>query len=110
MSAVFRHTLGILSPSTEVDAHGNDRLVYPDLAEPSYGWAVDTTGTQEDTDARRGTVNRLTVRRRGEPVVSASDRIVWSGAVYEIEGGVQYQPGPTSLTSHTILALKLAEG
>lgn len=110
MSVIFRHDLGILRPTMGQDSHGNDALVYPELAAPTGGWAIDTTGTQEDTDGRRGTVERLTVRRRGEPVVLASDRIVWLGAVYEIEGGVQYQPGPSALTSHTILSLKLAKG
>lgn len=110
MSAIFRHDIGVLRPTVVVDGSGDDKLVYPDLATPTGGWAIDTTGTQEDTDGRSGTISRMTVRRRGAPVVLASDRLVWLGAVYEIEGDVQYQPGPSALTSHTIVSLKLAKG
>lgn len=112
MSAVFRYAVGVLTPTVAEDAHGNDKLVYPsvDDAVMTVGWAVDSTGTQEDTDGRRGTLTRLTLRRRGLPVVTASDRLLWLGSVYEIEGDVQYQPGPSAVTSHTIVSLKLAKG
>lgn len=112
MSVVFRHVVGVLRPTVTQDGHGNDKLVYPaaDQAVQTLGWAVDTTGTQEDTDGRSGTLTRLTLRRRGAPVVLASDRLLWAGSVYEIEGDVQYQPGPSAATSHTIVSLKIAKG
>lgn len=112
MSAIFRYAVGVLSPTVAEDAHGNDRLTYPsvDAAVMTVGWAVDSTGTQEDTDGRRGTLSRVTLRRRGLPIVNASDRLLWLGNVYEIEGDVLYQPGPSALTSHTTVQLKIAKG
>lgn len=111
MSLVFRHTLVRLRAPLGLDAHGNDVRLWADAASADLpGWAIDATGTNEDTDGRSGTVARLTVRGPYGADVLASDRLVALGATYEIEGDVQRQPGPSPRTSHTIVSLKLARG
>jgi hypothetical protein len=112
MSVIFNHPLQRLRVEVEQDRHGNDVPGSWDGAQPvAIGlWAVDAGDTDEDVDAREGTVVEYTVRKRGRADLVESDRVVWDGDVYAIEGAIRWQPGPTSRTSHTIVRLRRAEG
>jgi hypothetical protein len=108
---IFRHTVTRLRAPEVDDAHGNKVRDWGNATSVDLpGWAVDASGTQEDTDGRQGTVNRLRLLGPYGVDVVASDRLVALGETYEVEGDVLRQPGPSPRTSHTIVSLKLAKG
>lgn len=74
------------------------------------GWALDAGATTRDAQNRDAASIVWTARGPYNADVERHDRIVVLGEKYQINGGVVRQPGPTPLTSHTILLLERWEG
>jgi hypothetical protein len=112
MSLIFNQTLERLRVEMTTDRHGNDVPGDWDSAAavPMKLWAIDAGDTSEDIESREGSVVEYTARKRGEADLRDSDRIRYRGTVYQIEGAIRFQPGPSRLTSHTIVRLRRAEG
>jgi hypothetical protein len=114
MSAVFRHTMTRLRAPAVENRHGNSVRDWDDAGvEPGTdlaGWAIDAGDTAGDEAGRSGTIVNYTARRRGDTDVLSSDRLRWRGEVFEVEGDVLFQPGPSVRTSHVIVRLKRAKG
>lgn len=112
MSAVFRHTVDVIRGVREKDRYNNDVTRWANAPEtPDRGWAVDVGDTSSDRDGREGVVVTYTLRKRGPKAeILPTDRIRLFGEVFTIQGDVVYQPGPSRMTSHTILRLKRSEG
>lgn len=70
-----------------------------------HGWALDAGDTRRDAVNRDGALIQWTARGPFTADVERHDRITVFGERFQIDGGVIRQPGPTSLTSHTILSL-----
>lgn len=103
---VARHTVGIIRAPKIDDGHGNEDFDWGEQAETeSHGWAVDAGATAEDTTNRDGDSIEYTLRGPYRADVLATDRVRFEGDVFLIEGAVMRQPGPSALTSHTIIRL-----
>lgn len=74
------------------------------------GWVVDAGITFDDKRNREGAMVAFTARGPMNADVEATDRIIYEGKTYVIEGAVERQPGPTPRTSHCIILLKRWEG
>lgn len=106
-----RHTIQRERPTPVSDGRGGieydfSGAVLVDLA----GWALDAGATVEDLQNRDGAEITWTARGPYGADVERHDRITVFGIQYRIDGAVRRQPGPTDLTSHTILALASWEG
>jgi hypothetical protein len=112
VSRVFSHTVGILRPTVAQDSAGDDVVSWAGVVPiSSSGWAVGVGDATENNDARDGVTATYTLVKRGLDVdVRPTDRVRLFGEDYEVDGEVLRQPGPSSLTSHTIVRLKRAEG
>jgi hypothetical protein len=110
MSLIFRHVLHRVRVTNTQDRYGNEVPGSWSEPTPLIGWAVDAGDTSEDRNRGEGSTVEYTVRHIGQVDVLASDRIVYMGKTYEVEGEVRYQPGPTDRTSHTIIRLRRAVG
>lgn len=110
MSLIYNTPIQRLRPAAPTqDRYGND-VPGVETAAPIGRWNIDAGDTDEDTAARQGTVVEYTIRKRGRVDLVDSDRIVYDGSVYAIEGEIRWQPGPSARTSHTIVRIRRAEG
>lgn len=108
---VARHTLTVRRAPLVDDGRGNKRRDWANATEStSLGWALDAGGSAEDTTNRDGAAVAYTARGPFAADIQASDRIILFGEEYKIDGGVERQPGPTRVTSHTIMRLTHWEG
>jgi len=111
MSAVRRHTIGVLRAPLVDDGRGNQARDWSAAVEkPSYGWAIDSGSTDVDTENREGAAIEYTLRGPYGADVLASDRVRLMGGLYVVEGSVGRQPGVSALTSHSIVRLIAWEG
>jgi hypothetical protein len=103
-----KHTLGRHRPVMVPDGRGGEEATWPNPADPAAlpGWALDAGNTLEDTQNRDGALIQWTARGPYAADVERHDHIIVFGEEFEIDGDVRRQPGPTDLTSHTILLLK----
>lgn len=108
---VARHTLGRERPTMVDDGRGG---LEPDFtgvtSVPLPGWALDAGSTLADAQNRDGALIQWTARGPYTADVERHDRITVFGEQFQIDGAVRRQPGPSPLTSHTILLLKTWEG
>lgn len=108
---VARHTIEILRAPLIADDRGNeDRDWENQTITESHGWAVDAGATTEDIANRDGSSIEYTLRGPYAADVLSSDRVRLAGDVFLINGAVMRQPGPSALTSHTILRLEKWDG
>lgn len=108
---VARHTLTRERPVRVADGRGGEKLDFTAATPvPLAGWALDAGNTVADAENRDGASIEWTARGPFAADVERHDRIVLFGEQYQIVGGVRRQPGPSPLTSHTILLLKRWEG
>lgn len=106
-----RHTIQRERPTATPDGRGGTDYDFTDAVLVDLpGWALDSGATVEDLDHRDGAQIEWTARGPYLADVERHDRVTVLGERYRIEGGVRRQPGPTGLTSHTILLLKRWEG
>jgi len=107
---VARHTLTRRRAPLVDDGRGNksrDWAVAVDVDLP--GWAVDEAGGAEDTTNRDGSSISYILRGPFTADIEATDRAVLFGEVFEVTG-VGRQPGPSALTSHTVVRLTRWKG
>ena len=103
---VARHTLTVRRAPLVEDDRGNQERDWANAEEtPIPGWALDAGNTSQDLQNRDGSSVEYTARGPFNADVQGSDRVLYAGDVYEITGGVRRQPGPSALTSHSILLL-----
>jgi hypothetical protein len=74
------------------------------------GWSLDAGITFGDRDNRAGAKIAYTARGPIDADVEETDRIVYAGKTYVIEGGVERQMGVTARTSHCIILLARWKG
>lgn len=110
-SLVARHTIGIVRAPLVDDGRGNEKADWLNaVTTPSEGWAIDAGNTAEDLDGRDSDTAEWTIRGPFDADVRPTDRIDLLGVRCSIVGAVMRQPGPSDLTSHTILRLKQVAG
>lgn len=108
---VARHTLTRVRAPLVDDGRGNQTRDWAHATETDlHGWAIDTGAAGEDTTNRDADSVEYVVRGPYAADIEATDRVRLFGALYEVEGGVLRQPGPSSRTSHTIVRLTRWEG
>lgn len=108
---VARHAIVVVRAPLVDDGRGNVTRDWTQATERELdGWAIDAGNTTEDEVNRDGSSVEYTVRGPLAADVEAQDRIRLLGDLFVIEGGVLRQPGPSPLTSHTILRLIRWEG
>jgi hypothetical protein len=108
---LFVHALSRVRAPLVSDGRGGQKRDWGNaLIESIPGWAVDAGLTVDDGRNRDGSLVAYTARGPLDADVDASDRIVYDGETYEVDGAVLRQPGPTPRTSHSILLLKRWEG
>ena len=104
--AVARHRIEVVRAPLVDDGRGNKTRDWANATEtPLTGWAIDAGSTVEDETNRDGSAVEYTIRGPYAADVAAADRVRLLGGLYKITGGVLRQPGPSALTSHTILRL-----
>jgi len=107
---IARHTLTRRRAPLVDDGHGNRRRDWAAAVDVDLpGWAVDEAGATEDTTNRDGSSVAYILRGPFTADIETTDRAVLFGDVFEVTG-VGRQPGPTALTSHTIVRLTRWEG
>jgi hypothetical protein len=108
----MRHTVIVKRPVMVDDGRGNTVVDFTDATStPSDGWAIDAGNTTEDNDGRDSDTAEYTIRGPFTADVLPFDHVLMLGLPeMEIVGAIMRQPGPTSLTSHTILQLKQVDG
>ena len=106
-----RHTLMRERPTMVDDGRGG---LEPDFtgttAVPLTGWALDPGVTVKDMVNRDAGNITWTARGPHTADVERHDRIIIAGDQYKINGEVVRYPGPTPMTSHTILLLERWSG
>lgn len=108
---VAHHPIVVVRAPWVDDGRGNTTPDWANATEtPSLGWAVDAGSTVEDESHRDGSAVEYTIRGPFTADVLATDRVRLLGGLFQISGGVMRQPGPSSLTSHTILRLTAWSG
>lgn len=108
---VARHTILRERPTFVDDGHGNTEPDFTDVQPVSLpGWAVDAGSTAEDEQNREGALIQYTIRGPLNADVETRDRVILMGDRYAIDGAVVRVPGPSAVTSHTIVQLKRWEG
>jgi hypothetical protein len=106
VSLVFRHAISVVRAPLVDDGRGNKTRNWGAASETTIpGWAVDAGSTVEDEANRDGSAVEYTLRGPFDADVASGDRVRLMGGLYSIVGGVLRQPGPSPLTSHTILRL-----
>ena len=106
-----RHKIGRERPELVDDGRGGERLDFSNAVLVELkGWALDAGATAKDAENRDGARIEWTARGPFTADVERHDRITVFGEQYQIEGAVRRQPGPTELTSHTLLTLTRWEG
>lgn len=111
LGMVARHIIGVVRAPMVDDGRGNEKADWSKATTtPSEGWAIDAGNTVEDLDGRDSDTAEWTIRGPFDADVRPTDRIDLLGARCSIVGAVMRQPGPTDLTSHTILRLKQVTG
>lgn len=109
--AIARHTIVVLRAPLIDEGHGNEDFDWASASETeSPGWAIDAGETAEDTAHRDGAAVEYTLRGPFAAGVLATDRVRLFGETYLIDGGIRRQPGPSAMTSHTIIRLTRWEG
>lgn len=108
---VARHSLIRERPHLVDDGRGGERKDFTGVIGVELpGWALDAGATTKDAEHRDGAEIVWTARGPFSADVERHDRITVFGEQYQIDGAVVRQPGPSLLTSHTILLLKRWEG
>ncbi|UGS26326.1 hypothetical protein K8F61_17120 [Microbacterium resistens] len=108
---VARHSITIVRAPLVEDGRGNEARDWEHAAESaSAGWAIDVGASGEDTVNRDGSSVAYTLRGPFAADVQATDRVRLFGDLYDVDGGVLRQPGPSPVTSHTIIRLIRWEG
>lgn len=108
---VDRHTIVVRRAPLVDDGRGNEARDWSAAVDiDSRGWAIDTSGSADDTANRDGASNTYTLRGPFTADVRATDRVVLFGEEFLISGSVQRQPGVTAMTSHTLIVLNRWEG
>lgn len=108
---VARHSIGVLRPVRVDDGRGGVESDFSGSVEVTLqGWALDAGPTIRDDVNREGVEIVWTARGPLLADVERFDKVLVFGEEFMIDGAVLRQPGPSSLTSHTILALKRWEG
>lgn len=108
---VARHTVGVVRAPIVDDGRGNAKSDWKNaIVTPSAGWAIDAGNTAENFEGREADTAEWTIRGPYAADVKPTDRIDLLGVRCKIIGAVMRQPGPTALTSHTILRLQQAAG
>ena len=106
-----RHVITRERPTAVSDGRGGTDFDFTGVTPVDIpGWALDSGATVEDLQNRDGAEVTWTARGPFSADVERHDRITVLGVQYRIEGAVRRQPGPSHLTSHTILALARWEG
>jgi hypothetical protein len=109
--AVARHRIDVIRAPLVDDGRGNKERDWANATERGLtGWAIDAGSTTEDEVNRDGSAVEYTIRGPFAADIAASDHVRLLGAVFEITGGILRQPGPSPLTSHTIIRLTRWEG
>ncbi|MGO3649353.1 hypothetical protein [Agrococcus casei] len=109
--AVARHTVTVVRAPLVGDGRGNLTRDWTSAAEfDSAGWAIDAGSTSEDETNRDGSSTGYTLRGPLAADLTATDRVRLFGELFVVDGGVLRQPGPTPLTSHSIIRLERWEG
>lgn len=109
--SLFNKTLTRLRAPLVSDGRGGmkrDWAVYQPVT--IAGWTVDAGVTIADGQNRDGSLIAYTARGPLLADVEGTDRIVYDGETFEIDGAVLRQEGPTLRTSHCIVLLKRWEG
>lgn len=75
---------------------------------PLAGCSVEPAPAPEDTRERDNVAVRWVVRAPGRPDVTALDRAVYAGDVYDIDGRPEYWPHPK--LDHTVINLRRSTG
>lgn len=108
---VARHTLVAERPHLVDDGRGGERKDFTGVVGVDLpGWALDAGATTKDLQNRDGASIVWTARGPYGADIERYDRVTVLGERFEIDGAVVRQPGPTALTSHTILLLKRWDG
>lgn len=108
---VARHSIDVLRAPLVDDGRGNMTRDWPNVKEHTVrGWAVDAGATLEDEANRDGAAAEYKLYGPFAADVEPTDRVRLFGSLFTIIGGVSRQPGPSPLTSHTILRLIRWEG
>lgn len=103
---VARHTIQRERPVVVADGRGGEAHDFSNAVKVDlHGWALDSGATVEDLQNRDGAEITWTIRGPFDADVERHDRVTVLGETFRIEGGVRRQPGASSRTSHTILAL-----
>lgn len=106
-----RHTITRERPVMISDGRGGVEADFTGaVAVELGGWALDAGNTLADAQNRDGALVQWTARGPFSADVERHDRISVFGEQFQIDGAVRRQPGPSSLTSHTILLLVNWEG
>lgn len=106
-----QHALLRERPTATPDGRGGTDYDYDGAVAVSLpGWALDAGPTVGDLQNRDGVEIVWTARGPYAADIERHDRITVLGEKYRIEGAVRRQPGPSALTSHTILELKRWDG
>jgi hypothetical protein len=108
---IARHPLTVIRAEATEDRRGDVQRDWATATRTtSDGWAVDAGDTTDLDDGRTGSDVAWTVRGSYAADVVSSDRVELFGQEYDIDGEVLRQPGPSALTSHTIVRLIRIEG
>jgi hypothetical protein len=108
---VARFEITVIRPSFVDDGRGGQVEDWNNATRTgSAGWAVDAGDTSEDLDGRSSTTAHWTIRGPFAADVRATDHVGLFGDECEIVGAVLRQPGPSTMTSHTILRLRRVTG
>lgn len=109
---VARHSIIRRRPVMVADGRGGREADWsqPDSQLEIEGWAVDAGNTVEDNQNRDATLLQWTLRGPFDADVQEHDHVMLFGDRFELDGEPRRQPGPSNLTSHTILLLKRWKG
>ncbi|MGK9222066.1 MULTISPECIES: hypothetical protein [unclassified Microbacterium] len=108
---VARHTITRKRPVMVSDGRGGQEPDYTTTTDVDLpGWAVDAGNTVQDLTNRDGDSIEWTLRGPFTADIDRRDLVTLFGQDYQIEGAVRRQPGPSALTSHTIVQLIRWEG
>lgn len=108
---IARHTITVVRAPVTENRRGQDVRDWNAATRTDLkGWAIDAGDTADLRDGRVGSGANWTIRGPLNSDVRATDRIVLLGVECDIDGAILRQPGPSPLTSHTIIRLTRVEG
>ncbi|MDR6691346.1 hypothetical protein J2X55_002258 [Microbacterium sp. 1154] len=108
---VARHRITVVRAPVTEDRRGQDVRNWDAATRTDLdGWAIDAGDTADLKDGRAGSSASWTIRGPLDADVRSADRIVVLGVECDIDGAILRQPGPSPLTSHTIIRLTRVEG